>query len=104
MKLIIPPECQIGAITYGIRRNDFLLHKMDRSGTINSKDQLIRIAHREVSQEFLILMHEALHGISDEQGYDFDEGCIKAISTGITIFLKSLGIEPDFSQIPEEKL
>jgi len=103
MKLIIQPQCQIGAIRYNIVRNDFLLEKQDKSGTINSKEQKIRIAHREVSQEFLILMHEAIHGIASEQGYDFEEGCVRAIATGVTIFLKSLGIEPDFSQIPEEE-
>lgn len=102
MKLVIPPEVQIGAIKYGIWRNDFLLEKENKSGSINSREQKIRIAHREVSQEFLILMHEAFHGISDEQGYEFDEGCIRALSTGIAIFLSSLGIEPDFSLIPEE--
>ena len=101
---MIPPECQIGAITYDILRNDFLLEKMNRSGYINSREQKIRVAHREVSQEFLILMHEAFHGISDEQGYELEEGCIHALSTGLTIFLNSLGIEPDFSQIPEEEL
>ena len=104
MKLIIPPQCQIGALTFGIRRNDFLLHKLDKAGTINSLDQLIRIAHRKVDLEFLVLMHEAIHGIYDEQGLEQDEGVIRAISTGITIFLRSLGIEPDFSLIPEEKV
>jgi len=102
MKLVIPPQCQIGAITFGIRRNDALLHKLDKSGTINSLDQLIRIAHRKVDLEFLVLIHEAFHGIIDELGYELDEGCTRALSTGLAIFLTSLGIEPDFSQIPEE--
>jgi len=102
MKLKIPLNVQVGAIQYAVLRNDFLLHKENKSGTINSLEQKIRIAHRNADQEFLILVHEALHGIADELGYDFDEGCIKAISTGFVLFLYSLGIEPDFSDIPEE--
>ena len=102
MKLTIPNEIQLGALKFSVRRNDFLLHKLDKSGAINSKDQMIRIAHRKADMEFLILVHEALHGICDEQGITQDEGLVTAIATGFTIFLQSLGIEPDFSQIPEE--
>lgn len=101
-RLVILPECQIGAIKFSIYRNDFLLEKLNQSGDINHKEQKLRIAHREVDQEFLTLVHEAFHGIVAELGYELDEGCILALSTGITIFLQSLGIEPDFSQIPEE--
>ena len=106
MKLVIPPEVQVGAIMYGLCRNDRLLERLNLSGHINSKDQLIRIAHRKPDQEFLILVHEAVHGICDELGITSDENTseefTKALSTGITLFLLSLGIEPDFSQIKEE--
>ena len=106
MKLVITPSCQIGAVTYGICRNDRLLERLDLSGHINSRDQLIRIAHRKPDQEFLILLHEAIHGICDELGItpgDQSEEFIRALSTGIAIFLQTLGIEPDFSEIPEEE-
>ena len=105
MELVIPPEVQVGAIMYGLCRNDRLLERLNLSGHINSKDQLIRIAHRKPDQEFLILVHEAVHGICDELGItsgDTSEEFTKALSTGITLFLLSLGIELDFSQIKEE--
>lgn len=107
MKLVIPPECQIGAMEVSIRFNDWVLHKMDVAAYINLKDQMIRLSHRKTDQEWLHLIHEALHGITDELGINFDgstEAAINALSNGIVIFLDSLGIEPDFSQIPEEEL
>jgi len=111
MKLVIPREVQIGAIKYGICRNDRLLERLDLSGHINSRDQLVRIAHRKPDQEFLILIHEVVHGICNELGITTkdtddaaeDEGFIKALSTGVAVFLQSLGIEPDFSLIQEEE-
>lgn len=104
MKLVIPQEVQIGAIKYGVRRNDRLLERLDLAGHVNSRDQLVRIAHRKPDQEFLILVHEVVHGVCDEFGITGkdSEKFIKALSTGVTIFLQSLGIEPDFSQILEE--
>ena len=106
MKLIIPPEVQIGALLYHLFRNDYLLEKINLSGHISSKDQKIWIAHREIDQEFLVLVHEACHGICDELGIasgEESENFIKALATGVALFILSLGIEPDFSQIPEEK-
>ena len=86
MKLIISPKVRVGAIMYGICRNDRLLERLSLSGHIDSRDQLIRIAHRKPDQEFLILIHEAVHGICDELGItsgDASEEFTKALSTGI---------------------
>ena len=55
----------------------------------------------------IILNHEATHGIGDELGIvkgEQSEEFIKGFSTGLSIYMRSLGIEPDFSQIPEEKV
>lgn len=106
MKVIVPQECQIGAIKYRVVFNDKLLQKLDLSGNINSKDQMIRLSHRNTDLMYLILMHEATHGICDELGlFDTktdDETFIRTFSTGLTIFLHSIGIELDFKNIMEE--
>lgn len=108
MKLIIPSECQIGSLIFEVCWNDDLLRRLDLVGQINSKDQRLRLAHRKSDQNFLNLIHEAIHGICMELGIesykDNPEAFTDALSTGITIFLRSLGIEPDFSQIKEEEL
>ena len=106
MKLVIGPKIQIGALEFNIYWNDALLEKMELQAYISSKDQAIRLAHRSPDKQWTNLIHEILHGITNE--FDLrieDEKVERYFSTfahGLAIALNSLGVEPDFSQIPEE--
>ncbi len=111
MKLIIPPECQIGAHTYKIRISNKALDIAELRGQVRYITQIIRISThtdtmpRTNSMVFDALIHEMLHPISHLfMGGELTETQIEQIATGFTQVLLSLGIEPDFSQIPEEKL
>ncbi len=106
MKLTIPPRCQIGALTFSIKRNDELLEKLDECAHISSRHQTIWIAHRESDKELVALLHEAFHDIVRRrigpEGAE-NEYLIDSLAHEIAIFLHSLGIESDFSKIPEDK-
>ena len=105
MKLIIPPECQIGALKYSIRFNDWLLNKLDYKAHCSHKDQVIYL-HTGLSPEgtFEDLIHELYHISSWTSAHDLEENSIKGNANCLTQALISLGIEPDFSLIPEGKL
>jgi len=112
MKLIIPPTCQIGAHTYKVRFNDKLLGAADLRAQTNHKEQLIRLStgehagvRRSNTMLFEMLLHEILHPINQLYcGGEVTEQQIEAISAGMAQALLSLGIEADFSQIPEEEI
>ena len=107
MKLTIPSECMIGAIKFSIVWDEKLLKKMELAAHISSVDQKIYLSHRHPDQEWVNLIHEILHGIM----FSFDinteddkvERYLSSLANGLVIFLNSIGIEPDFSQIEEEK-
>lgn len=105
MKLVIPPEGQVAGLAFKICYNDRLLEKMDLAAHISSKDQKIILSHRKTDQEFVNLIHEAVHGVVTENSVEFagdNEQGVCTIAIGLALFLLSLGIEPDFCQIPEE--
>ena len=106
MKLIIPPECKLAAFTYHIVTNDILLKKLGDRASCNIKEQIIRLPKDTVSSEqvFVELLHELDHLIDDVLGIDTKENIRIARTNLLGQILLSLGIEPDFSQIPEEKL
>ena len=105
MRLVIPPECQIGARTYRIVYNDWLLDKLGLRANCSSKDQKIYL-HTGLTAiaNFEDLAHELTHIASWTSAHEIDEATIKGVSNILTQALLSLGIEPDFSQIPKEKL
>ena len=103
MKLVIQPECQVGPVKLRITHNNQILHKMDLSGHYSSRDETIYLASGiSAEQIFNILVHELLHICSDESGADLEENQITGTSYLLTQALLSLGIEPDFSQLPKE--
>jgi len=105
MRLTILPECQIGAHTFRIRWGDKYLDITGIRGHESCKDQIIRL-HKGQSNSatFECLIHEADHIVSYLYDIaDSEEKAIIARAAGLCQFLLSLGIEPDFSQIPEEE-
>lgn len=109
MKLVIKPECKVGPLTLKIRWNDRVLWRDHSSAHVFLGEEIIRLSHG-VSPEFTFyqLIHEGLHAIRKLHGLEAEdkvaeENEVLDLSTGITAFLLSLGIEPDFSQIPEEE-
>ena len=109
MKLVIPSECQIGARKIRIRRSEQGLEIGDMSAQTSMFNQIIRISTvyhanpRHNEQLLETLLHEAVHIIDHLYIRALDEEQIGALGSGLAQFLISLGIEPDFSQIPEEE-
>jgi len=111
MKLIIPPECQIGAHTYKIRISEKPLAVAHLRAQVSFSEELIRLSLKEdehvrsITMVFEALLHEILHVVNELYcGGEISEQQHEAIGAGMSQPLLSLGIEPDFSQIPEEKL
>lgn len=104
MKLIIPPEFQMGARTFRIRFNDKLLKELGIKAQLVDKEDLVRLAHRSPVSMFESLIHEMHHEAAYLCGEDdAPEGRIVAEANFMAQGLISFGIEPDFSQIPEEE-
>ncbi len=104
MKLKIPSKCQIAALSYEIVTNDFLLRKMGSRASANFKERKIRLPKDGVAAEqlFIELVHEVLHIVDDAAGLDIHEEDVIVRANLLSQALLSLGIEPDFSEIPEE--
>ena len=116
MRLVILPECQAGALTYKIIFSDKALQIADVRAQVEHAEQLIRLSKhgsyttlraipRSAAVLFEMLLHEIIH-IHNHLwcGGDLTEQQTEALAAGLTQSLLSLGIEPDFSQIPEERL
>jgi len=105
MKLIIPPEFQMGARIFRIRFNDKVLKELDFKAQLVDKEDLVRLTHRSPLSMFESLIHEMFHEIAYLCGEDdAPESRIIAEANFMAQGLISLGIEPDFSQIPEEEI
>ena len=106
VKLVIPPECQIGAHTFQIRYSDKIMEVMGTRGGCEYLEQhIIRLkTNRPASATFQTLLHEATHLITMLYNPELKEEDIWTIGAVLCQFLMSLGIEPDFSQILEEEL
>lgn len=104
MKLIIPNEAQVGAHTYLIRVNEKQLDRQGWQASSTSKELIVRLAtrDRQTSNIFCALMHEGLHLAGVHGGVELKEEEIVVLGEFLGQFLLSLGIEPDFSQVPEE--
>ena len=104
MKLVIPPQCQIGAHTFKIVWNTRYVEHGERRAEADAKEQMIRLAHdRSNTSLFESLLHEIRHMIDYTFHLDESEEQITARTAALTQTVLSLGIEPDFSEIPEEK-
>jgi len=107
VRLVIPPECQIGAHTFKIRWSRKILDIQDaRGGGEYRQDLIIRLMpDRPITATFQTLIHEAIH-LSDIVHLGSESKLaeieVQTVSSGLAQFLLSLGIEPDFSQIKEE--
>ncbi len=106
-KFLIQPECQIGANTFKIRWGDKMLDAAHVRGGGSFKEQIIRLhTGQSASATFEALIHEIDHMVSYTFGIEADseELDVVARAAGMTQCLMSMGIEPDFSLIKEEKL
>lgn len=104
MKLIIPPECQIGAHTFKILWSLKILNIMECKGGAEYQERhVIRIRpDRPKTQVFQTLLHEVIHIGDFVHNRHREEEDIGHLASTICQCLLSMGIEPDFSQIPEE--
>lgn len=107
MMLKIPPSVQVGAHTFSIRFSDKWLDAAGVRGSESCKDQIIRLHKgQSVSATFEALIHELDHIVSYVFGIESGscEEAVVARGAGLTQVLMSMGIEPDFSEIPDEEL
>ena len=105
MKLVIPPEIQVGGHKYSIAFNENLKDDNDY-GRVNHRLQKIELnPARPTSQRVEALIHELLHVISNVYAdRKLEEGDISAVSEGLLQVFQQLDIELDFSQIKEEEI
>ncbi len=116
MKLVIPSGVRAGHLTFDIVFSDKPLRIADVRAQVNHTPQIIRLSKfgtyeggegfgRSTAVLFEMLLHELLH-IHNHLwcGSELTEMQIEAIASGLTQSLLSLGLEPDFSQVPEERV
>ena len=111
MKFTIAPQFTIGARKFRIVFNDFLLAKMRDDASANMLEQIVRLPYKgsasgiKVTPEaqFELLLHEIEHTINVILGINASERDCTSRATLLAQALISLGLEPDFSQITEEK-
>lgn len=103
MKLVIPVEFPIGGHTYSVVFNADLKDENDYA-RVNHRLQKIELnPARPRSQIVEALIHELLHVINKVYANtSLGEDDIAAISEGLLQVFNQLGIEIDFSKIPEE--
>ena len=107
MKLVVPPEIWIGARKFRIRWNEVYLSAKGCKGELVDKEDLIRLVPgRSALSTFETLMHEIRHEINYLTSDDADaglDGKVSAETNFLCQALISVGIEPDFSLIPDEE-
>ena len=109
MKLIIPSEVQIGGNKIRIRINERALDVAALAAQYSAYENIIRLSliyegrprYKPRISESLI--HEIIHAIDGLYLRELEEKQVGALASGLTQALMSLGIEPDFSKIPEEE-
>lgn len=116
MKLVISPEVRMGAFSYKIVFSDKTMQIADVRAQVEHAEQVIRLSKhgthwttraipRSSTALLEMLLHEIIHVHNHLWlGGDLTEQQIEAMASGLAQSLLSLGIEPDFSQIPEEEL
>jgi len=114
MKLVIPDIVESGHLDYRIIFDDKSLQVADSRAQVNYAEQTIRLSkygtyssdrgtHRSPAAILEALLHELLHVHNNLWCADeLTEQQVEALAAGLTQSLISLGIEPDFSRIPEE--
>lgn len=110
MKLVIPAEVQVGSNKIRIRINEKALDIADLSAQYSTYENIIRLSLlyngklRSIPRVFESFIHEIEHAIDGLYIRELEERQIGALASGLAQAFLSLGIEPDFSNIPEEEL
>ena len=106
MKLVILPQCKIGARTYKIVWwNDKMKYSADAIAQGSGRDQIIRLPKEwSAIANFVHLIHEIGHQADYLSAGDGAERNVRPESEFLAQALLSLGIEPDFSQLQEEEV
>jgi len=85
MFMKIPKQIKIGGLWYEVKTSDYMKSGPNCYGEIDSLDLTINIRnniHEEMQKQ--ALLHEIIHGILDNAGYDEqDEKLVQAISYGL---------------------
>ena len=108
---VIPPECHIGGHTVRIRISEKYLDIADLAGESTMTEGIIRLSlHLDNKPRsrvciFETLIHEIIHLVDREYVRDgaLEERQVGCLANGIVQALLSMGIEPDFSKIPDEE-
>lgn len=110
MKWIVPSEVQIGGRIIRIRVNEKALDVADLQSQLSLQaDNIIRISlvldgkARATIVVLQALCHEIAHAIDALYMKELEERQVGVLGEGFAQALISMGIEPDFSQIPEEE-
>ena len=107
MKLVIPQLIKIGAHDYQIVWwNKKMQNSAESTAQASAKSQVIRLdPDWSDTMKFEHLIHEVRHQVDYLlNDHDETEKRVRAESSYLCQGILSLGIEPDFSQIKEEKL
>lgn len=106
MKLLIPSRIQIGGNHYQIVWwNKKMQHSAESTAQATAKYQVIGLDPEwSNTMRFEHLIHEIRHLVDFLLSNDTSESYIRAESSYLSQAILSLGIEPDFSRIKEEKL
>ena len=106
-KLTIPPEFKLGCRTYKIRISEKILHETHCRAQVVDGEELIRLSQSQPFAMLESLMHELLHSIfficGIDEDNDLDDKKITPMACLLAQALLTLGIEPDFSKIPDEE-
>lgn len=103
MKIVIPAVIKIGPLDISVVFSDTLMEKMNDRSSCNIKEQIIRLRSGcSNDQLFANLIHEVDHIVEDVAGIDTKENSTIGRANLMAQALLSMGIEPDFSQIPKE--
>jgi len=108
MKWKISNRVQVGAHEYRIVRDDKELALLDYWGLLSQgRSKIIIGSQPTISQQLETLIHELLHlslrtfgHIASEKK---EEQLVRLIGAGLAQALLSMGLEPDFRNIVEEK-
>ena len=109
MKFTIAPQFTIGARKFRIVFNDFLLAKMQDSASTNMIEQVVRLPYKSIvgiatpETQLELLLHEMEHIANATLGVRVSERDCQSRAALLAQALTSLGLEPDLSQITEEK-
>lgn len=106
MKWIVPPEFEMGACKYKIFRSQKVLEKLESAGHLSVSDEHILLPDKDLSPERMLvcLFHELDHLANNTIGVDQDEREVDGRANMMAQAILSMGIEPDFSQVPKAEL